>query len=222
MNREKVQNKLSLILVTMIILVFFIAIVGISFALPNNMKVALKGLTGDDINTEILFYDEYCFSSNNSHKYCIKGDKNFNISNQYAVSPDKIFNENSGMTFIFSVNSNVNEENILSYKLGLSDIGEGNTLNTKSIRFNLLKNGKYIYGSKNSGVLLSDLKNDLDFKGLVFGSYDLKNKDMYVLKVWIDENYIPEYNYYSKDNKKTMKINAENFSFKIKTYVEQK
>lgn len=201
---NKEQKKLSLILVFMIFIVFFIAVVGISFALPdysimhNNNYNGMMFINNKDVN-------EYSDGIVINGLYPID-DK---ISSIYSKS----------ITFdIFSGNNNYD------CKIILSSIYNNSNIDDSNVKISLVKDNKYIIGSKVSGELLSSIKYNEYLGGYVLDDYFLNSgeKHHYSLNVWLDDDYKGNVVMSSSDDKDKFTIVSDSFSININASFVQK
>lgn len=204
MEGGKEQRKLSLILVVMIVMVFFIAVVGISFALPD------FALIGKEKSNAILLIN---------NKEIDEQNDSFLISGLYSIDDSLSSVYSKSITFdVLSGNKNYD------CKIFLSDFINGSNIDVNSIKISLVKDNKYIIGSKKKGEFLSSIKYDESLNGYVLDSYLLETseKHHYSLNVWLDDSYNGVTSYSLSDGKSNVTITTDSFSMKINAYFVQK
>ena len=171
MEGGKEQSKLSLILVVMIVMVFFIAVVGISFALPD------ISLIGKEKSNAMLLIN---------NKEVDEYNDGLLISGLYPIEDSLSSVYSKSITFdVLSGNKNYD------CKIFLSDFINGSNIDANSIKISLVKDNKYIIGSKKNGEFLSNIKYDEILNGYVLDSYllGISEKHHYSLNVWLDDSY---------------------------------
>lgn len=222
---DQADRKKSMLLMFMVILVAIVAVVGISFALYDVVvddskvgtivtgKFSVNYDTYDGYCTDISYFDqESCLGGK---KEWINTSSSLNIKGAYPVS-DIVGASSTNTNSIVSFGVSSDDADI-SYAISFSDYVFGDTLNQDYIKINLLKNGEYILGSSTSGVLISDLNKDELNNYIINKSSVLKgDKDIYVLRAWIDQNYVPNYEEEIVENRKIISVKQEEVSFKIK------
>ena len=225
---DQVERKKSMLLMLMVILVALVALVGISFALygvvVDDDKIGKIVTGGFTINYET--YDGYCSNSKyyaldscqKSGNMWIKSSNSLSMSGLRPVSDAvgaSVNNENSIIVFGVSADSNA-----AYYTVSLIDLVFGETLSKEYIKINLMKNGKYVLGSSDTGVLLDSLEEKENSIVLNSTTIDKNTKDVYVLRAWIDNTYSPEIMEKEEDNKHVIEVKKEEVSFRIRVYAE--
>ncbi len=204
MEGGKEQRKLSLILVVMIFMVLFIAVVGISFALPD------FSLIGKEKSNAMLLIN---------NKEIDEQNDSFLISGLYPIDDSLSSVYSKSITFdVFSGNKNYD------CKIFLSDFINGSNIDANNIKISLVKDNKYIIGSKKKGEFLSSIEYDESLNSYVLDSYLLKasEKHHYSLNVWLEDSYKGNVSYSLSDGKSNVTIATDSFSMKINADFVQK
>jgi len=171
-NRE--NNKKTLILSILGVLVLVIAVVGVSFAMYSFSATGTKNNVIQTGSVSISF------------------DKKsvVNLTNQYPMSDAKGVEQENGK-LEYDVVANLNGTMTVNYKLTISDIVAGDTLTAEYIKFNLAKSvgegeATYVIGTATTGVSMKDYTSAQE---IASGTFTTSGKDHYVLKAWVADNY---------------------------------
>lgn len=218
------------------LLIFFVILIAVIAVFASGIIVYNVSIrdekTGTILSGDFLVgletYDGYCDNYSYTRKSkCenegynwIEGVRFLSITNGYPVS-DKvgaaILDKNSIMAFGVS-----SEDAKAYYVLSLSEVVFGKTLNENFVKMNVIKNGEYILGSNTSGVLIKELDKDGDDYIINNSSINRKETDIYVVRLWIDENYIPPITKEEVNDEIVVKTVEEKISFKVKVTAERK
>ncbi len=225
---DQVERKKSMLLMLMVILVALVALVGISFALygviVDDNKIGKIVTGGFSINYET--YDGYCSDSkyhdmnscSTSGNTWIKSNSSLDMSGLRPVS-DAIgaSTKDANSIIVFGVSA---LDNDAYYTVSLINLVFGETLNKDYIKINLMKNGKYVLGSSDTGVLLNALEEKENTLILNSDTIDKNTKDIYVLRAWIDDTYSPAIIEKEENGKHVIEVKKEEVSFRIRVYAE--
>ncbi len=186
------NNKKTLILSILGVLVLVIAVVGVSFAMYS---FSATGTTENVIQT-------------GSVSVVYENETTIELTNQYPMT-DALGIAETDEVLSFDVTANIVGNINIKYDLALDSIAytdmEGNpvtTLTDSNIKFILTKNGEYVKGSATEGVTFTSVAGE-NGNGYILkadnatpagyvistGTFTANGKDSYVLKAWIDENY---------------------------------
>lgn len=218
-NRE--NNKKTLVLSVLGVLVLVIAVVGVSFAMYSFSATGTKNNVIQTGSVSLSF------------------DKKsvINLTNQYPMSDAKGVAQESGK-LEYDVVATLNGTMTINYTLSLTDITAGTTLTADYIKFNLAKSvgdgaQSYVIGTATTGVALSGYTSN---QAIATGSFTATGTDHYVLRAWVADNYeLPNQTVSGKcvdgtgDTAATCngkweqsnKTTSETFSFKVKVVAEQ-
>ena len=201
------ENKKTLVLSIVGVLVLVIAVVGVSFAM-------------------------YSFTGTGSRENVIKTgtvslDCDFTtltLTNQYPSTDavgSALTGENTSATCTMA--AEMNGSMTINYELALVDIVPGNTLTSDHIKFNFTKNAEYKYGSANTGVTVASHavdgnKGTLITDGYVLdsGSFTQSGSNSYVLKAWVADTYDLPGEMVNEDGTHTNNTTSETYTFKLK------
>lgn len=184
------NNKKTLILSILGVLVLVIAVVGVSFAMYS---FSATGTTENVIQT-------------GSVSISYANEKTITLTNQYPMADALgIAQDAEGSKLTFDVKANIAGTINIKYDLALTDIKytdmEGNvvtTLTDSNVKFVLTKNGQYVQGNETTGVKIADVATstgaiitdgyviDTDTFASTGANTDVNS---YVLKAWIDQDY---------------------------------
>ena len=229
------NNKKTLILSIIGILVLVIAVVGVSFAMFTFTGTGTKENILKTGTISVDFSDE------------TKGNK-IEITNQYPEDDTTgIADENNDTTFEVKGDWGSSPMTV-NYEVGLSDISAGTTLTDQYVKVQIMKNGTPVKGTATEGVTIASFASDAGPKNLITSYYvtngTLQNQsgqtahlsDTFTVKAWVSDAYdlptdaansdtenegtkaIPQ----ADQSAKHIKTSAsETYSFKVKVVAEQ-
>lgn len=225
------NNKKTLILSIIGILVLVIAVVGVSFAMFT--------FSGTGTKENILRTGTISVDFDNATK-----ENKIEITNQYPENDTAGMNDtNNETTFTVEGDFGGNTTMSVNYEVGLSDITPGATLTDQYVKVAIQKNSTYVKGSATGGVLISSFASDAGPLNLIENHYvtngTLSNghlTDTFKVKAYVADTYdlptdaansdtenegnktIPQQDG-SAQHIKTSK--AETYSFKVKVVAQQ-
>ena len=223
------NNKKTLILSIIGILVLVIAVVGVSFAMFTFSGAGTKENILRTGTISVNFDDE-------------TEDNKITITNEYPED-DTTGMADPDNTTTFTVEGDWgNSPMTVNYEVGLSDIVPGSSLTESFVKVAIQKNGTYVKGNANGGVLISSFASDAGTLNLIQDHYvtngTLTNGDLtdtFTVKAYVSDTYdLPTDNANSTNpeaengtlnnnggtlHKKTSA--SETFSFKVKVVAQQ-
>ena len=215
------NNKKTLILSIIGILVLVIAVVGVSFAM---FTFTGTGTKENILKTGTISVD---FSDDT------KGNK-IEITNQYPEDDTTgIADENNDTTFEVKGDWGSSPMTV-NYEVGLSDISAGTTLTDQFVKVQIMKNGTPVKGTATEGVITSYYVTNGTLQNQSGQTAHLS--DTFTVKAWVSDAYdlptdkansdtenggtkvIPQ----ADESAKHIKTSAsETYSFKVKVVAEQ-
>lgn len=212
------DNKKTLILSIVGILVLVIAVVGVSFAMYS--------FTGTGSKENVI--------KTGTINMSFDPDNNFNVTNQYPMSDAKGIAQTENRA-TFGVNAEWGSSVLtLVYDLGITNIVAGDTLTAEYIKVALLDaQGNVVIGTKDEtgnltgGVTIASLANNAGPHGLITaygltgGTFTTSGTDNYTILAYVSDQYdLPTDDDNTVENvKKTTK--SETFSFKVGVSAKQ-
>lgn len=206
------NNKKTLILSIVGILVLVIAVVGVSFAMYS--------FTGTGTKTNVIQTGTVSMN--------FDPDNNFAVSNQYPMSDAKgIASEANKAEFGVTASWGTATMTI-KYDLGITNITPGSTLTAEYIKVALLDgDGTVIVGTENEGELtggvkLSTLASTAGPNGLI-STYGLTGgtittsgtTDSYTILAYVSDDYDLPTSDTSEESTQSLTSKSETFSFKV-------
>jgi len=207
--REMLSNKnnYKYILSFVLIIVLFVMVGGISYAMFDYSRTGTKENVITTGEIRVAFAEQ----------------NNIKLQNRYAETDTQgLANTDPNSRMTFTISSDITGEATVNYAVGLVDIVEGATLTQEYVKIYLEKNGSVASGFTNGeGILIKDFKSlyvdeYLDSYVIAQGSVTGTQTDTYTLKAWIDENYDLPTTDTSSGNVHSNQTASETFSFKIK------
>ena len=230
------NNKKTLILSIVGILVLVIAVVGVSFAM---FTFTGTGTKENVIKTGTITVDWDSATEDNK----------IEITNKYPMTDAQGTTQNDN-TATFTVEGNWGSQPLtVNYEVGLSDITAGTTLTDQYVKVSVTKDGTYVKGTANSGVTIQSFASAAGPLSLIDSYYitngTLQNEgsvaanhnmaDTFVVRTWVSDAYdlpsntaqstAPEVSGGTLQNesgqlhKKT--TGSETYSFKVKVVAQQ-
>ena len=223
------NNKRTLILSIIGILVLVLAVVGVSFAMFT--------FTGTGTKENVIKTGSISVKFDDSTK-----NNKIELSNQYPESDAKGMADTTNET-TFTVEGDWGSSPMtVNYEVGLSEVTQGATLTNDYVKVAIQKNDSYVKGSATGGVAVSTFASANGPLGYITGYYvtngTLTNgdlKDTFKVKAYVSEDYnlpddatkstAPEVtggtvnNQSGAHHQKTSK--SETYSFKVKVVAQQ-
>ena len=178
------NNKKTLILSIIGILVLVIAVVGVSFAMFT--------FTGTGTKENILKTGTIKVAFDNATK-----DNHIEITNQYPEDDTTgMADTNNETTFTVEGDFSGNTTMAVNYEVGLSEVTPGATLTNDYVKVAIQKNNQYVKGTADGGVLVSSFASANGPLGLIKGYYvtngTLNNGDLtdtFKVKAYVADTY---------------------------------
>ena len=206
------ENKKTLLLTILGVLVLVIAVIGVSFAMYSFVGTGTKVnvITTGTVN---VAYTESTVIA---------------LDNQYPMS-DALGSAQTGVnnTMQFTVAASMTGAMNIKYDLAMDQIVPGSTLTAQYIKFNITKNGTYILGtsattgitvasrSANAGTLItSGYLLDTD-------TFTVTTTNTYVIKAWVSDQYVLPTTDTSSGDTHSNTTTSETFKFKISVVATQ-
>lgn len=207
------NNKKTLILSVVGILVLVIAVIGVSFAMFS--------FSGTGTKTNVIQTGTVTLDFADSSNY-------FTLDNKYPMSDEKgIAATDNDATF--GVHAAWGQSQMtINYDLLMTNITEGATLKADKIKVALLKGDQVVVGSTagttnlTAGVKVSTLDkvgNDYKLTSGTFSTTD--TTDTYTISAWVSEDYDLPTTDTSAGLKQELQTTSETFSFKISVVATQ-
>lgn len=205
------ENKKTLVLSILGVLVLVVAVVGVSFAMYSFSATGTKENVIQTGTVSVSYTETTTLA----------------LTNQYPMS-DALGTEQSE-TLSFTVSTTMSGTMTINYDLALTEVTEGATLKASNVKFNMTKDGNYLYGTENTGVLVSTRAAN---NGTIIttGGYLLDTDTFtatgqshtYVIKAWVDSNYnLPNQDIVVEGTTQSNQTTSETFSFKVKVVAQQ-
>ena len=207
------NNKKTLILTVLGVLILVIAVVGVTFAMYSFVG------TGTKVNVITTGTVSMNYVQNTT----------IALDNQYPMS-DNIGAAQTGVanTLSFTVSATMSGTMTINYELGLDSIVEGATLKDDYIKFNLKKGASYVVGTDSTGVTLASIAGTAGPKNLISayylsaGSFNATASETFVLTAWVADDYtLPSTGNTTSGDTQTNTTTSETFSFKVKVVATQ-
>ena len=209
------NNKKTLILSIVGVLVLVVALVGVSFAMYSFTGTGTKE---NVIQTGSVNVD---YTSETS---VIK------LTNQYPISDAKgaaiAAATGESSTLAFSVKATMSGTITINYDLSFDSITQGTTLTDSYIKFNMTKDSAYKFGSASTGVTVNSRKTKtgtLNTAGYLLDSdtFTASGEHKYVIRAWVADNYKLPTTTSNTDGDHTSSTTSETFTFKVKVVAAQ-
>lgn len=184
MEKDKERdNKKTLILSILGILVLVIAVVGVSFAMYSFTGTGTKNnriVTG----TATLDFDDDSTSE-------------IALDDSYPMSDEKGLTDGANSTFAVSLNSDNDYAMNVNYEVGITSIEEGTTLTSDYIKITVKKGTQTLVDAKT----ISELQSSVGFADSLLDSYvlvsgtlagipnDVSVSDTYTVYAWVSDSY---------------------------------
>ena len=214
------ENKKTLVLSIIGVLVLVIAVVGVSFAMYS---FSATGTKENVIRTGSVSID---------YKPGTDGlgtaNTKIQLTNQYPIS-DASGSQLTGTSQLdFAVSAEMSGAMTINYELALSDISEGATLTDDYVKFNIAKEGSYILETAaDKGITVAsraDDKGTLIPEGYLLdsGSFTQTGTVDYTIRAWVSDAYdLPNQNVTTEGTTQSNQTTSETFSFKVKVVAQQ-
>ena len=219
------ENKKTLILTIVGVLVLVLAVVGVSFAMYTFTGT---GSRENVIRTGTVSID---YEAGNTEGTNTK----IALTNQYPISDAKGSQLADGAAQLdFAVAAEMSGTMTINYELALTEVTEGATLKDEYIKFNVKKGNDYLLGTANTGVTVASRAAEtgtmtVDEQGtkaidsylLDKGTFTQTGTVKYSIRAWVSEDYDLPQNMVNTDGTHTNNTTSETFSFKVKVVAAQ-
>ena len=182
------NNKKTLILSIIGILVLVIAVVGVSFAMFSFTGTGTKENIIKTGSITVNFDDNTI-------------DNKITIDNKYPMT-DAVGTAQNDNSTSFTVEGDWGTQPLtVRYEVGLSDITPGATLTDEYVKVQITKDGSYVKGTASTGVAINDFASDVGPLNLIDSYYitngTLQNEtgqtenmaDTFVVRTWVSSDY---------------------------------
>lgn len=216
------ENKKTLVLTIVGVLVLVLAVVGVSFAMYT--------FTGTGSRDNVIKTGTVTIDYKPGTDGAGQTNTAIALTNQYPISDAKGSQLAEGAAQLdFAVAASMSGTMTINYELALTEITEGATLKADDIKFNVRKGAdQYLVGtSATTGITVASRAANA---GALVDSYLLDNGTFtqtgsvsYSIRAWVSEDYTLPQNMVNDENAGTHTNNttSETFRFKVKVVAAQ-
>ncbi len=220
------NNKKTLVLSILGVIVLIIAVVGVSFAMYTFSAAGTREnviTTGEvSIDYEDTFTDPEGGAS---------GSGQLALTNQYPMSDALGIAQADSNVLTFKVGATISGTMTLKYEIGLDSITPGATLTgdyIKIVVYDETTSG-YVIGSATEGVTIASLQNSgsedsdngIQSYRIASGTFTNTDTHKYTLKAWVSADYDLPKTTGGTGGEHTSSTTSETFTFKIKLVAKQ-
>ena len=209
------NNKKTLVLSILGVLVLVVAVVGVSFAMYSFTGTGTKENVIQTGTVNVEYTNETSV---------------LKLTNQYPISDAKgsaiTAAENESATLAFSVKADIKGTITINYDLALDEVKQGKSLTDEYIKFNMTKDGEYKLGTAATGITVNSRKANvgtLATTGYLLDSdtFTASGEHKYVVRAWVSDQYDLPTTDTSTGDTHANETDSETFTFKVKVVAAQ-